>query len=170
MTRFVLMAFSLVVMAQRGQAEPPPDPSALEVFEREVRPLLVGRCQECHGATKQKGELRLDSRAAALAGGSTGPAVVPAKPEESLLVDAINYGDLYQMPPKSKLPAREIDVLTRWVERGAPWPAREAPRTAASSKGFDLTERAKHWSFRPRRVPDLPAVRRADWPRTPIDR
>ena len=72
MTRYVLMAFGLVLMAQRGQAEPPPDPSALEFFEREVRPLLVGRCQECHGAEKQKGDLRLDSRAAILAAAAPG--------------------------------------------------------------------------------------------------
>src|SRR4051795_10243544 len=108
MNHSILMAFGLALIAQNGRAEPPPDPSALEFFEREVRPLLVGRCQECHGATKQKGDLRLDSRAAILAGGSTGPAIVPGKAGESLLVDAINYGDLYQMPPKSRLPASEI--------------------------------------------------------------
>ena len=134
MTRYVLMAFGLVVIAQRGQAEPPPDPSALEFFEREVRPLLVGRCQECHGAEKQKGDLRLDSRAAVLAGGSTGPAVVPGKAGESLLVDAINYGDLYQMPPKSKLPASEIAVLTRWIDMGAPWPGDDRPKSAAKER------------------------------------
>src|SRR3954466_9917127 len=113
MTHPILMAFGLVLIAQSGQAEAPPDPSAFEFFEREVRPLLVGRCQECHGARKQKGGLRLDSRASGLAGGSTGPAVVPGKARESLLIDAINYGELYQMPPKSKLLANEIAVLTR---------------------------------------------------------
>ena len=46
---------------------------------------------------------------------------MPGNPRESLLVDAINYGDTYQMPPKSKLPAHEIDTLTEWVRRGAPW-------------------------------------------------
>ena len=60
--------------------------------------------------------------AAALKGGDTGPAIVPGKPKESLLIDAINYGELYQMPPKSKLPAEEIAALTKWVELGAPWP------------------------------------------------
>ncbi len=61
------------------------------------------RCQGCHGPAKQKGGLRLDSRQAALAGGLAGPAVVPGIPEKSLLIDAVNYGELYQMPPKSKL-------------------------------------------------------------------
>ena len=89
--------------------------AAAEFFEQKVRPILVERCQKCHGASKQKGGLRLDSAAAVLKGGATGPAVVAGKPEESLLVGAINYGELYQMPPKSKLPAEEITTLTRWV-------------------------------------------------------
>ena len=137
-----------------------------------MRPLLVGRCQECHGATKQKGDLRLDSRAAILAGGSTGPAIVPGKAGESLLVDAINYGDLYQMPPKSKLPASEIAVLTRWIDMGAPWPGDDRPKSAAKvdAGSFDLEARAKHWSFRPIRAPEPPEVRDRAWPKDPIDR
>src|SRR4051812_25057581 len=165
MTRYILMALSLVVIAREGQAEPAPDPSALEFFEREVRPLLVGHCQECHGAEKQKGDLRLDSRASALAGGSTGPAVVPGKAEERLLVDAINYGDLYQMPPKSKLPASEIAVLTRWIDMGAPWPVDDRPKSAVEEGAFDLKARAKHWSFRPVRAPEPPDVRGRAWPK-----
>src|SRR5262245_66032226 len=98
--------------------------AGLEFFEKQVRPLLAARCYECHSgkSVKLEGGLRLDSLAAALKGGETGPAVVPGKPKESLLVDAINYGELYQMPPKSKLPPEEIAVLTKWVEMGAPWP------------------------------------------------
>ena len=138
------------------------------------------RCDRCSSAaarsatapTKQKGDLRLDSRAAILAGGSTGPAVVPGKAGESLLVDAINYGDLYQMPPKSKLPASEIAVLTRWVDMGAPWPGDDRPKSAAKADAgtFDLEARAKHWSFQPIRAPEPPEVRDRDWPKDPIDR
>ena len=83
---------------------PQADPAAVEFFEKSVRPILAARCQGCHGPAKQKGGLRLDARATILAGGTTGPAVVPGNPKESLLVDAINYGETYQMPPKSKLP------------------------------------------------------------------
>ena len=110
-----------------------PDSAAVEFFEKRVRPILVERCVGCHGPTKQKGELRLDSRAGVLAGGSSGPAVEPGKTEESLLVSAINYGDLYQMPPKSKLPADEIEALTKWVAQGALWGV-EAPKDAAEPK------------------------------------
>ena len=63
-----------------------------------------------------------------IAGGSTGPAVVPGNPKESLLVDAINYGDTYQMPPKSKLPAEEIATLTEWVKQRRTLGCRDASR------------------------------------------
>src|SRR3954469_19293006 len=147
------------------------NPADLEFFEKEIRPILVKKCQVCHGAEKQKGDLRLDSRAAALAGGKAGPAVVPGKPDESILVEAINYGDLVQMPPKSKLPANEIAALTRWVERGAAWPAEAKTGNAPRSKikPFDLKERSKHWSFQPIRRVDPPSVKDAAWPAKPLD-
>src|SRR3954454_10491499 len=113
----------------------PADPAALEFFETSVRPVLVERCQGCHGPAKQKGGLRLDSRESILAGGSTGPAIVPGKPEASLLVDAINYGELYQMPPKTKLPAGEIAVLTRWVKEGARWGVDSSMKIGAATDG-----------------------------------
>jgi len=134
---------------------------------------------------KQKGGLRLDTRATILAGGATGPAVVPGNPEESLLVDAINYGATYQMPPKSKLPAGEIATLTDWVKRGAPWgaPGRPAPSSprAASARGGGIPEhlskeefqaRARFWSFQPLRPIAPPAVKTglAAWSHNPIDR
>src|SRR5207248_4265958 len=128
---------------------------AVEFFEKSVRPILATRCQGCHGPAKQKGGLRLDARASILAGGSTGPAVVPGKPEESLLVDAINYGETYQMPPKSKLPDEEIATLTRWVKIGAPWGiaarASQAPIPDSQKEGFrtQFEARARYWCFQP---------------------
>ena len=73
---------------------------------------------------------------AVLAGGSTGPAIVPGNPKESLLVDAINYGETFQMPPKSKLPDAEIATLTEWVKRGAPGESRRQslPQTKPTPK------------------------------------
>src|SRR5690242_5684760 len=57
-------------------------PADREFFESKVRPVLANHCFECHGPTKQKAGLRLDSRAAVLKGGESGLAVVPGKPEE----------------------------------------------------------------------------------------
>ena len=68
-----------------------PGRAADDHFEKHVRPLLVEKCQSCHGAEKAKGGLRLDSRAALLRGGDSGPAAVPGTPGESLLVKALGY-------------------------------------------------------------------------------
>jgi cytochrome c553 len=156
------------------------DPGAIEFFEKSVRPILAARCQGCHGAEKQKGGLRLDVRAALIAGGLTGPAVVPGSPNESLLVDAINYGDAYQMPPKSKLPATEIATLTEWVKRGAPWGVESRTIVATPTPGGkgdkisadEFEARARYWSFQPIRpvAPPPAAASRADWARNGIDR
>ncbi|MCA9245823.1 MAG: PSD1 domain-containing protein [Planctomycetales bacterium] len=166
---------SLATMPASGAETPaaPHDPTALEFFEKEVRPVLVRRCAKCHGAGDEEpeGSLRVDSLAALLAGGDTGPAIVPGDPEESLLIDAINYGEIYQMPPKSKMPAEEIAALTRWVEIGAPWPADEAPAAAVTKAKFDWqTRRDEHWAWRPIERPAAPPVAGQAWPQSDIDR
>ncbi len=184
----VLLAASLWLPVVRAGESPTDgtDPAQIEFFEKSVRPILVQRCQGCHGTSKQKGGLRLDSREAALAGGGSGPAVVPGQPEKSPLVDAINYGELNQMPPKSKLPEEEIRALTSWVKHGAPWgiervagsPANTAGTSKESGPATDLdapgefARRAKFWSFQPIRRVSTPSIPAGDasWPRTPIDR
>ncbi len=160
--------------ASRTYAEGPDAGSgATEFFEKAVRPVLVERCQTCHGGAKQKGGLRLDSRAAILRGGETGPSVVPGKPAESLLIGAVNYADDLQMPPKSRLSAVEVAALTRWVEMGLPWPAdshANAPAAGAAA-GFDLqARRAAHWAWRAIEPKAPPAVKATAWPGDAIDR
>ncbi len=158
----------------------------MEFFEKDVRPILATRCQGCHGPSKQKGGLRLDTRASILSGGTTGPAVVPGDPRESLLVDAINYGEAYQMPPKSKLPDDEIATLTRWVKMGAPWgfeaesvtkaksasasPDSKDSKSAANDWRAEFRARSRYWSFQPiRRVVPPTAARVPGWLRNGID-
>ena len=146
--------------------------SSLEFFEKEVRPILASRCFECHsnGKGSLKGGLALDSREALLKGGDTGPGVTLDKPAESLFVSAINYGDVYQMPPKSKLPANEIAVLTRWVEMGLPWP-KETASKAGTVKPFDLASRtSEHWCWQPVKNIAPHEIKQADWPITETDR
>ncbi|MBB73352.1 MAG: hypothetical protein CMJ75_02430 [Planctomycetaceae bacterium] len=156
-------------------AQPPTEtnfsPASLEFFEKQVRPLLAKRCFSCHsGKSKSlKGNLRLDSRKLALRGGDTGPAIVPGVPVKSLLVDAINYGDVYQMPPKGKLPAAEIQILTEWVKQGAPWPAEDLT-VPDPSQAFDLAQRkAAHWCWQPLRNYPLPTIGDQDWPLQDLD-
>lgn len=174
----LLRPLVLVVLAAgmpaAAQQEPGFGPGELEFFESKVRPLLVEHCYECHGpdVPEPKGGLRLGSRESLLRGGDTGPAVVPGKPEESLLIDAVNYGDLYQMPPRSKLPAGDIEILTRWVRMGAPWPRRHEDREVSFSAGssFDIEKRRQHWCWQPVQALPPPPVRQLPWCRTPVDR
>lgn len=143
-------------------------------FESKVRPLLVERCLDCHGEKKQKGALRLDSRAAWQTGGDSGAALVPGKPEESLLMTAVRYTDKdMQMPPKKKLSEAEIAVLEEWIKVGAPDPREGSAGPVAASgkmKGMSLEEAKHHWAFQPIRNPAPPTVVDAAWPRQTMDR
>ena len=114
----------------------------LEYFETKIRPILAKRCYECHGPDldEVEGGLRFSSRGALLKGGETGPAIIPGDPENSFLIDTINYGEVYEMPPDSKMPADEIALLTEWVAKNAPWPAVNDSHLT-ETKGFDLEKR-----------------------------
>ena len=118
--RLLPLAPLLVALAAATAAEP----SAEERFQREVWPLLENTCLRCHGPEKHKADLRLDSREAALKGGENGPALVPGKPGESLLLKLVRHAEAdRKMPPKDKLLDTEISSLERWIADGAPWPA-----------------------------------------------
>ncbi|MDH3717970.1 MAG: PSD1 and planctomycete cytochrome C domain-containing protein, partial [Planctomycetota bacterium] len=148
------------------------DPAAVAFTVSKVQPLLAARCFECHGpdTDEPKGGLRLDSRAMILQGGDTGPAVVPGQPDQSLLIDAIHYGE-FEMPPKSKLPEGEIAILMKWVEMGAPWPADDVTVATANPKEpFPLEQRKRdHWAWQPLKTPETPAIRAGAWPLDKLD-
>jgi hypothetical protein len=137
-------------------------------FEQKIRPVLVQECYGCHsaGAKKVRGGLRLDTRVAVLAGGDSGPAVVPGKPEESVILEALRHEGL-AMPPKSKLPDAVVADFERWILMGAPDP-REGQAVSVSS-GIDLEAGRRFWSYQPPRKHTPPAVAHTDWPRTDID-
>ena len=113
------------------------------LYEAEVKPILTQHCLKCHGAgPKIRGGFRLDSREAVLRGGELGPAATPGDPSSSLLIKAINYVEL-EMPPAGKLPAREIEILTRWVKEGLPWtPDPSAASTVPAEATNDRAARA----------------------------
>jgi mono/diheme cytochrome c family protein len=122
---------------------------ALELFERQVRPILVDVCQQCHGPDKQESGLRLDSRAAALQGGAGGPAVVPGDVARSLIAAAVRQDGDLKMPPKSKLSEAQVAAVVQWVRLGAPWP-RETVRPSADGG-------RSHWAFQSVRDPPVPS-------------
>ncbi|MDP7305114.1 MAG: c-type cytochrome domain-containing protein, partial [Pirellulaceae bacterium] len=136
-------------------------------FETKIRPLLAKRCFSCHGEKKQEGELRLDSRVAMLKGGESDAALVPGKPAESLLVEAIAYEGL-EMPPSGQLNAAQIRLLVRWIEMGAPWPEGSGESLSTAARISD--EDRSYWAFRPVGNPKPPDVNDGNWCRNDVDR
>ncbi len=141
-------------------------------FESSVRPLLVKHCYECHSqeAGKQKGGLLLDRKEGWVKGGDAGPALVPGKPEKSVLLHSVRYEDEdLQMPPKSKLPPEDIRILEQWIAMGAPDPRVESMAAATPKKTIDFTAARQGWAFRPLQKTTPPAVKQQDWPRKKLD-
>lgn len=173
----VVALFAALSQATVSTADEPispaaPDAAAGEFFEKQVRPILIARCYECHSAEDPEGGLALDSKAGVAAGGDTGAPIVPGNPEKSLLVQAIRYGNRdLQMPPKNRLPDAEIATLEKWVAMGAPDPREAAPPPAdTKSTAMSVEEGRKFRSFVSPVEPPLPTMRDVDWTRTPIDR
>ncbi len=113
-------------------------------FTERIQPILENRCYECHSHTsgKMKAGLTLDSRSGWSEGGDSGPAVVPGRPAESLLIKAVQrVEDDTAMPPKKPLPENEVSLLVEWVKRGAP-----DPRTSATTA---VKDKGPWWSLQP---------------------
>ena len=139
-------------------------------FEKNVRPVLVERCQSCHGPDKQKSGLRVDSLAALLKGGESGPALIPGKPSESLLCQVIDQGEPYAMPPKEKLRKEQIQSIAAWVKAGARWPGQSVKAPAANHEVTPTGNQQQLWSFQPPHQANPPSVLDSSWCRSPVDR
>jgi hypothetical protein len=126
---------------------------ASDFFESKVRPLLIDQCIGCHGAEKQSGGLRLDSREAMLKGGDSGPAMEPGNAANSHIVQAIRYDGDLQMPPETPLKDEQKQILTHWIESGAAWPANAQPLGSATPSAAKT-----HWAFQPVVKPSVPEV------------
>lgn len=146
-------------------------PEQLDFFETKIRPVLVESCYECHSVESgtSKAGLVLDSRAGMLEGGDGGPAIIPGKPDESLLIQAVRFtDDDFQMPPTKKggkLPDEVIANFEAWVLAGAPDPRNETKLPPA--KDFETAR--KHWAFQPIARPEIPEVTDREWVATPVD-
>jgi len=156
--------------APRAISQTSPD---AEFFETQIRPILATQCTKCHGTDKQKGGLRLDSRAALLQGGDSGPAILPGDPEKSLLIAAVRQVGDVSMPPKSRLKDSEINAITRWIQQGAPWPDSPTPPAkpvATTAPSAPPKAPPQWWAFQPVRPVAPPTVNAAGNIRNPIDR
>lgn len=127
-------------------------------FAKDIEPILVKRCSECHGADEQKARLRLDSRAATLLPAKSGKAaVVPGQAQDSELWRRVVSSDPDEvMPPKGeRLSAAEVEALKQWIDEGVVWPENDP---------------LAHWAFRAPVRPAVPSVAGAGWVRNEIDR
>jgi hypothetical protein len=162
-----LLAFGFLAAA-RAQ-----DPG-VDLFEKKIRPALVERCEQCHSAkiSSPMGGLRLDTAAGLLAGGASGPAVVPGDPGASRLLEAIRFTDpSLKMPPQGKLPDATIAAFEEWIRLGAPDPRTPEPAEAESpaSKAMSLEEGRRWWAFQSAVEREAPRVQNAAWVRRKVD-
>ncbi|WP_230776733.1 PSD1 and planctomycete cytochrome C domain-containing protein [Roseiconus lacunae] len=153
------------------------DLTQVEFFEKEVRPLLIEHCLDCHGGDEADGGLSLDSFDRIMKGGDSGAAAVPGDISGSLMIEAVRYqSERLRMPPSGKLTDPQIKVFERWVELGLPDPRKPMlpeeppPQTVAGNQTSDPDAIESFWSFQPIRSVPLPGVKDSDWVKTPIDR
>jgi hypothetical protein len=134
--------------------------------------ILYPNCLVCHGKQKREGGLDLRAGAGLLKGGKSGPAIVPGKPDESLLIQRIVAGE---MPPADTkklrvlpLNSSELEKLRQWIAAGAP-AGDEVQEVGSGPDPLVRDEDRKFWSFQPPKRPPLPRVRNQQMVRTPID-
>lgn len=166
----------LLMLLASGSAALATDPADKqdEFFEKQIRPLLVEHCLECHSDKKPQGGLRLTSRELFLKGGESGSIVVPGKPAESVIIRAVAYLDEPKMPPKGKLLEKDIATLRQWVQMGAAWPASASlvsrAEGAEGQGGFRISPRQQAWwSFQPIRRTVPSAAVNHDWSNNEVD-
>ena len=152
----------------------PSDVTQIAVTQHDVIPIVLRRCTACHGKHRQENGLDLRSKATMVRGGKTGPAIIPGKPADSLLIKKIAAG---QMPPPTRLieacvkpvEKAELDTLTRWIAAGAPEMVIE-PDVATTRPDPLVTDKDRdYWAFRPPQPVKVPAVREFARVRNAID-
>ncbi len=173
-----LLKFALfaLLMAAAGGVSLGDEPAPIkpEVTQHDIVPILLLRCTVCHGARKHEGELDLRSRASMGRGGKSGPAFVPCKPDDSLVLKRIRNGEC---PPQPRLieamvkpmEADELAKLTRWIALGAPEIPDEPEVAGTLADPLVRKEDREFWSFRPPQPVKIPQVAYTDRVRNPID-
>ncbi len=171
--RAALFCFASVLGSMAcGQEDQQLSAESVQFFETKIRPVLIEHCYRCHSSEGQgiRGGLSVENKDALLAGGESGPAIVPRDLAESLLWNAINYQD-FKMPPKNPLPKAVIEDFRKWIEMGAPDPrvnsgvvihTKVTPEDIAKGKEF--------WSFKAPVKTQPKTSKHADWAVTEIDR
>ena len=140
-----------------------------DVTERDILPIIQAGCLACHGKSKKEAGLDLRTRESMLAGGTSGPAIVPGKPEESLMIKRL---EAREMPPLRQIheasvkspTATQVTTLKSWIAAEAPL----LPASAAVPPAVTEEDR-RYWSFVPPERPLVPEVAGQDLVRNEID-
>lgn len=163
MMRYILLAI-LCIFPSQSSAKLPPAAKKKIVFQRDIQPILKRHCINCHGPKRQRGGLRLDSRAEALKGSNTGSVLKPGDAQHSrLLIVTAGLDDEVKMPPESREPLtnEQLGLLRAWIDQGLHWPKDDTQVVEIP--------KSDHWAFQTPRRPALPKVYDGQWPRNPID-
>jgi hypothetical protein len=142
----------------------PPAVSRTVDFSKEVQPILSERCYSCHGADKQKADLRWDVKASAFKTGDHGPIIVPGNSASSRVIKLVSgqEPDALMPPRGDRLTAEQIGILRAWIDQGAAWPE-------GSIAAHKAADKRNHWAFKTPVRPPIPIVERKKWARNPID-
>ena len=152
-----------------GAGETATAADAPTVTELDVLPIIQASCFACHGKRKQEGGLDLRTQADRLRGGVSGPALVPGKPEDSLLIRRTAAGE---MPPLKRIlessvkspTESQLETLRQWIAAGCP-PAPDPPPESVAVTEAD----SNFWAFQPPQRPATPKVKHHEMVRNPID-
>jgi hypothetical protein len=130
-------------------------------FERDVAPVLVNACLDCHRPGKANGGLDVTTAASFLKGGDSGAAIEPGKPAESLLLSRLFNGEMPPedeegKPPRRRPTEQETQNIKNWIAAGASWP--KDRELGLHEQTVDLEKAKTFWSFQPVRRPKLPSV------------
>ena len=149
--------------AQEDRSGPPRATKERVDFIRDIQPILSDRCYSCHGPDKQESELRWDTRASALKGGTSGPAIIPGDSAGSRMIHLVAGLDKdLVMPTKgARLSPDQIQLLRAWIDQGVQWPDEVAVPNP--------TDKSDWWSFKTATRPAVPKINNANWARNDID-
>jgi len=162
---------SLALAASPAQSDPQANAAGFELFEKQIRPVLIEECFSCHSQSGDsiEGGLELDTAAGLAAGGDSGPVINTEKVKSSLLLRMLRHEEGVEGMPQGEQQLSDETILAfeKWIDMGAPDPRDKSQKTAQEIQ-FD--ERLKHWAFQAPQASEPPTVEHTDWPRSTIDK